>query len=114
MQFIEPLPLTASRRPVFLEEEVEVCGFADTTLYNGAGEKSEFQGGTVILTSHRLLWKSATQDALAVCFPLSFVTFAQKMGGGLFRKAKASVGFAKEESGMTLLTCWPSNSTAAD
>nr|XP_018679484.1 PREDICTED: vacuolar protein sorting-associated protein 36 isoform X1 [Musa acuminata subsp. malaccensis] len=73
--WLPPVSLTASGRPVFLPGEVERCLLPAVDLESENPGLAPFRSGLLVLTSHRLLWIDE-QSAAGFAAPLAAVVHA--------------------------------------
>ncbi|XP_053312299.1 vacuolar protein-sorting-associated protein 36 [Spea bombifrons] len=54
-------------------------------------EKTKFDTGTLLLTTHRLLWRDQKNHDFCIAFPLSQIVFTEEQAGGIGKSAKIVV-----------------------
>ncbi|XP_075448130.1 vacuolar protein-sorting-associated protein 36 [Ascaphus truei] len=54
-------------------------------------EKTKFDTGTLLLTTHRLIWRDQKNHDSCVAFPLSQIVFIEEQAGGIGKSAKIVV-----------------------
>ncbi|KAK7110626.1 vacuolar protein-sorting-associated protein 36-like [Littorina saxatilis] len=59
-------------------------------LYDG-NEKTAFEFGTLILTTHRLMWRDQRNRTCVICLPLSLVIYLEEQPSGFAKSAKIVV-----------------------
>ncbi|KAG8585047.1 hypothetical protein GDO81_004874 [Engystomops pustulosus] len=54
-------------------------------------DKSKFESGTLLLTTHRLIWRDQKNHDFCVAVPLSQIVFSEEQAGGIGKSAKIVV-----------------------
>ncbi|KAM4797198.1 vacuolar protein-sorting-associated protein 36 [Rhinophrynus dorsalis] len=54
-------------------------------------DKTKFDTGTLLLTTHRLLWRDQKNHEFCIAFPLSLIVFTEEQAGGIGKSAKIVV-----------------------
>ncbi|OCT95983.1 hypothetical protein XELAEV_18013675mg [Xenopus laevis] len=54
-------------------------------------EKTKFDSGTLLLTTHRLIWRDQKNHDFCIAFPLSQIVFTEEQAGGIGKSAKIVV-----------------------
>ncbi|XP_045204442.1 vacuolar protein-sorting-associated protein 36-like [Mercenaria mercenaria] len=70
--------------------EIHVTSQTGVALYDGE-DKTNFVGGVLSLTSHRLLWRDSHAKTSALCIPLSLVVYLEEQPSGFAKSAKIIV-----------------------
>lgn len=70
--------------------ENHVTSQTGVALYDG-DNKTNFIGGVLCLTTHRLLWKENFGQSKALCLPLSLVVYLEEQPSGFAKSAKIVV-----------------------
>ncbi|XP_052792451.1 vacuolar protein-sorting-associated protein 36-like [Mya arenaria] len=80
--------------------EVHITQQVGVALYDGA-DKTNFVGGILSLTSHKLLWKENYGKTSCLCLPLPLVVYLEEQPSGFAKSAKIVVHLTAPEPGQT-------------
>lgn len=82
----------------FYPEESLVNQRAGVAVYDGQ-DKTSFSSGTVILTTHRILWKDQKSRNIVISLPLSIITGVEETPSSFTKSAKIVLHLAPAEPG---------------
>jgi ESCRT-II complex subunit VPS36 len=101
MHHWRPLQLTVSSLPVLLEKEFEFAIARDVALYDGDSAKPSHEGGSVRVTSHRILFTSAGAN---LALGLDILQTFEKHSGFFIHHPKLKLVVAASPPGFTRLS----------
>nr|CAB3267639.1 vacuolar protein-sorting-associated protein 36-like [Phallusia mammillata] len=80
--------------------EKEILKQSSVRIYDG-DEKTSYDDGSLILTTHQIIWRDSSDFQICISVPLCLVVFCEKQSGGIGRSAKLSVHLQAAQANRT-------------